>query len=276
MHISAAAVAVCPRSLSTTTTSASLHASEEHESLLDDLLDASSSGTEEQGAPPGEDAPHMPVSTHMPAHISVPAPASATAAPANSALSLPSLPSAQPSPLPSSHPSGSHSPVSSLPPSGMVSPLKRHSFTYPGGWHGGASPLLHAHQPQLQVFHPHADNSAYINHHFFRLVLLPHHRCLPSVSVVQRRNGNRITTVCSRSLVCAIRLPCRVQTALAVASHLSCSSQYSSLADAALPLDELYEEAMRKQIHAHKVSKSEAHSWDREVAAAALLHTSLS
>jgi len=60
-----------------------------------------------------------------------------------------------------------------------------------------------------------------------------------------------------------------------VASHLSCSPQHSSLADAALPLDELYEEAMRKQIHAHKVSNSEAPGWrDREVATAALLHIS--
>lgn len=148
-------------------------------------MDASSSGPEEQSAPPREDAPHMPVPAHMPAHISVPMPR--TAAPANSALSLPSLPSAQPSPLPSSHPSGSHSPVSSLPPSGMVSPLKRHSFTYPGGWHGGASPLLHAHQPQLQVFHPHPDNSAYINHHFFRLVLLPITARLRIVPVVRQR-----------------------------------------------------------------------------------------
>lgn len=60
------------------------------------------------------------------------------------------------------------------------------------------------------------------------------------------------------SLCCVTRADALCQTALSVASHLSCSSQHSSLGDVPLPLDELYEEAMRKQIHAHKVRHARA------------------
>jgi hypothetical protein len=59
-------------------------------------------------------------------------------------------------------------------------------------------------------------------------------------------------------------LGCCVQIATSVAAHLSTHTDHATLAQQTLPVSQLYEEAMEKQIHANKVSWYEEAATERD------------